>query len=65
MFRLFGFRTSCMGYVNYESAKDLVRMGLFEKKLALFREFAIFSIISFKIGFIGIVNYCIFPAFLV
>ena len=35
------------------------------KKLTLFREFAIFSIISFKIGFIGIVKYCNFPAFLV
>ena len=38
-----------MGYVDCESAKDLVRMSLFEKKLSLFREVAIFSIIRFKI----------------
>ena len=38
-----------MGYVNCESAKDLVKMCLFEKKLSLFKEVAIFSIISFKI----------------
>ena len=44
-----------MAYVNCESAKDLVRMCLFEKKLSLFKEVAIFSIISFKIGSIGIV----------
>ena len=54
-----------MGYVNCESAKDLVRMCFFEKKLTLFKEGAIFSIISFKIGFIGIVKYCFFLAFLV
>ena len=53
-----------MGYVNCESAKDLVRMCLFEKKLSLFQEVAIFSIISFKIGFIVIVKYYFFPAFL-
>ena len=44
-----------MGYVDCESAKDLVKMCLFEKKLTLFKEVAIFSIISFKIGFISIV----------
>ena len=46
-----------MGYVDCESAKDLVRMCLFEKKLTLYKEVAIFSIIiiSFKVGFIGIV----------
>ena len=54
-----------MGYVNCESAKHLVRMCLSEKKLSLFKEGAIFSIISFKIGFISIVKYCFFPAFLV
>ena len=54
-----------MGYVDCESAKNVVRMCLFEKKLSLFKEVAIFSIISFKIGFIGIVKYCFFPAFLV
>ena len=47
-----------MGYVDCESAKDLVRICLFEKKLSLFEEVAIFSIISFKTGFIGIVKYC-------
>ena len=41
--------------MNCESAKDLVRMCFFEKKLSLFEEVAIFSIISFKIGFISIV----------
>ena len=56
-----------MGYLNCESAKDLVRMCLFEKKLTLYKEVAIFSviIISFKIGFIGTVKFCFFPAFLV
>ena len=44
-----------MGYVNCESAKEMARIRLFEKKLSLFKEVAIFSIISFKIGFIGIV----------
>ena len=38
-----------MDYVDCESAKDLVRMSLFEKKLSLFREVTIFSIIRFKI----------------
>ena len=42
-----------MGYVNCESAKEMARIRLIEKKLS-FKEVAIFSIISFKIGFIGI-----------
>ena len=54
-FRHFWFRTGCIGYVNCESAKENDRICLFEKKLSLFREVAIFSIIRFKIGFIGIV----------
>ena len=37
-----------MGYLNCESAKDLIRMCLFEKKLSLLKEVAIFSIIIFK-----------------
>ena len=43
-----------MDYVNCESAKEMDRISLFEKKLSLFKEVAIFSIIiiSFKIGFI-------------
>ena len=45
-----------MGYVNCEFAKEMVRMSLFEKKLSLFKEVTIFSIISFKIGFIGFVK---------
>ena len=45
-----------MDYVNCESARELVRMRLFVKKLSLFKEVAFFSIISFKIGFIGIVK---------
>ena len=54
-----------MGYADCESAKDLVRMCLFEKKLSLFKEVIIFSIISFKIGFIGLGNIVFFPVFLV
>ena len=56
-----------MGYLNCESAKDFVRMCLFEKKFTLYKEVAIFSIIiiSFKIGFIGTVKFCFFPVFLV
>ena len=38
-----------MDYVNCESAKGIVRMCLFRKKLSLIREVAIFSIIRFKI----------------
>ena len=45
-----------MGYVNFESAKEMDRIRLFEKKLSLFKEVAIFFIISYKIGFIGIVK---------
>ena len=45
-----------MGYVNCESAKELARIRLFEKKLSFFKEVTIFSIISFKIGFIGFVK---------
>ena len=45
-----------MGYLNCESAKDLVRLRLFEKKFSLYESVAIFSIISFKIGFVGIVK---------
>ena len=55
-FRHFWFRTSCMGYVNCESAKEMAKKRLFEKKLSLFKEVTISSIISFKIGFIGIVK---------
>ena len=47
-----------MSEVNCEPAKDLVRMRLFEKNLSLFKEIAIFSIISFKKGSISIVKYC-------
>ena len=54
-----------MDYVNCESSKDLVRMCLFEKKLSLCKQVIIFSIISFKIGFIGIDKLCYFPGFLV
>ena len=54
-----------MGYVDCESAKDMARIRLFENKLSLFKEVIISSIISFKIGFTGIVKYCFFPAFLV
>ena len=45
-----------MDCVNCESAKEMPRMRLFEKKLSLCKEVAIFSIITFKIGFIGIVK---------
>ena len=43
-----------MDYVKCESAKNLVRMCLFEKKVTLYKE-QIISIVIFKIGFIGIV----------
>ena len=36
-----------------------------KKKLSLFKEVAIFSIISLKIAFSGLVKYCSFPTFLV
>ena len=42
-FRHFWFRTSCKGYVNCKSAKEMSRMRLFEKKLSLFKEVAIFK----------------------
>ena len=45
-----------MGNSNCESAKDLVRIRVFEKKLSLFEEVPFFSIMSFKIGFIVIVK---------
>ena len=54
-----------MGYANCESVKEMVRMRLFEKKLPLFKEVAFFSIISFKIEFIGTEKHCYFPGFLV
>ena len=37
-----------MDYLNCESAKEIDRIRLFEKKLSLFKEVAIFSIIIFK-----------------
>ena len=66
VFSHFLFRTSCMGYVNCESAKKMDRISLFEKKLSLFKEVAIFSIIiiSFKIGFIVLWNIAVFGLFL-
>ena len=48
IFRHFWFRTSCMDYVNCETAKEMPRMWLFEKKLSLFKEVSVFSIIIFK-----------------
>ena len=44
-----------MAYVNCESAKEMARIRLFEKTFSLFKEVAIFSIISFKIGSVGFV----------
>ena len=41
----------------------MARIRLFQKKLSLFEEVAIFSIISFKIGFIVTVKHCFFPHF--
>ena len=63
VFRHFGLRTSCMGCVKCESAKILFIIWLLEKKLSLFKEVAIFSIITFKIGVIGIEKYFSFRAF--
>ena len=55
-----------MDYVNCESVKELARMCLFEKKLSLFKEVAIFSIIIIvsKVGFIGTEKYYSLPGFL-
>ena len=65
VFGLFWLRTICMDYVNCESAKEMDRISLFEKKLSLFKEVAIFSIIiiSFKIGFIVLWNIAVFGLF--
>ena len=65
VFRHFRFRTRCMSYVNCESAKEMDRIRLFEKKLSFFKEVAIFSIniIVFKIGFIGLWNNAVFRHF--
>ena len=46
-----------MGYVEYSPAKVVVRTIICDKKLSFLKEVAIFTIISFKIGFIGIVKY--------
>ena len=55
-----------MCYVNCESAKGMPTIRLFaKKKLSIFKEVAIFSIISFKIAFSGLVKYCSFTTFLV
>ena len=66
VFRHFRFRTRCMSYMNCESAKEMDRIRLFEKKLSFFKEVAIFSIIIivFKIGFIGLWNNAVFRHFL-
>ena len=37
-FRHFWFRTSCMGYVNCESAKGMARIRLFEKSCHYLRK---------------------------
>ena len=51
-----------MDYVNSKIAKKkLFRPPFFVKNLSLFKGVGIFFIISLKIGFIGIVKYCIFP----
>ena len=46
-----------MGYVNCESAKEMVRMRLFEKKVV------IKSWLSLKVGCSGIVKYRFFLGF--
>ena len=53
-----------MDYVNRESAKEMARIRLFEKKSCHYLKKLQFSKLSFKIGFIGIVKYCYFPVFL-
>ena len=55
-----------MGYVNCESVKEGARIRLFEKKLSLFKEVAIFSLIQsfLKLGFIEIGKYCILSRFM-
>ena len=65
VFGYFWFRTSCIGYVNCESATEMDRIRLLEKKLSLFKEVAIFSIIGFKIGVVATEKYRSFRTFLV
>ena len=52
---LFCFETNCVGYVNSETAKN-VRICLV-KKLSLYKEVALFSILIFENRFVGIVKY--------
>ena len=65
-----------MSYVNCESTTEMARICLFEEKLSLFKEVAIFSISlnievavflynQFQNSFFVIVKYLIFPVFLV
>ena len=49
-FQHFWLRTSCMGYVNCESAKDLVRMCLFAKSCHYLKKLQ-FSLSVFSISF--------------
>ena len=65
VFGLFWLRTICMDYVNCESAKEMDRISLFEKKVIIIWRSCIFSIIVLKNRFYWIVKYCSFPAFLV
>ena len=52
-----------MGYVNCQSAKEMARITLFEKKLS-FKEVAVFLYNQFQNSFFGIVKSLIFPDFL-
>ena len=65
IFRNSWFRTSCMGYVNCESANKMARILLFEKKLSLIKEVAVFPYNHFQYGFFGFLKYLIFPVFLI
>ena len=47
LFWHYWFRTNYMGYVNCDSADELTKISLLEKKLSLLKEVAIFSIIIF------------------
>ena len=55
---IFGIEATEWTISTVNLQKNDQNMFIFLKKLSLFNEVAIFSIISFKIGFIGIVKYC-------
>ena len=62
---IFGLQLFVCAMSTVNLQKKCPEYVYWKKKLSLFKEVAIFSIISFLIGFIGTVKHCFFPAFLV